>query len=144
MGSVRHWRLTARSRLVSCPIFPGVLYPRSCLNYLASIIVHFYTRAHQHGVPNFFLDAMTSGCGVAAGPLRQRLLAAASACATDPNSRVSLKWLQFLQETATAHAAEIDEELPALIAACVEALGAPSSACRQTAVQALHTSQNRH
>lgn len=71
----------------------------------------------------------------AAGLLRQRLLTAASTCATDPNSRVSLKWLQFLQETATANASDIDEELPGLIAACVEALGSSSSACRQTAVQ---------
>ncbi|KAJ1480485.1 armadillo-type protein [Baffinella frigidus] len=83
-------------------------------------------------------DALAS-CGSFPPPglLRQRLLTAASTCATDPNSRVSLKWLQFLQETATANASDIDEELPGLIAACVEALGSSSSACRQTAVQVL-------
>eukprot|EP00282_Hemiselmis_andersenii_P025462 CAMPEP_0172019104 /NCGR_PEP_ID=MMETSP1041-20130122/12460_1 /TAXON_ID=464988 /ORGANISM="Hemiselmis andersenii, Strain CCMP439" /LENGTH=251 /DNA_ID=CAMNT_0012674259 /DNA_START=311 /DNA_END=1063 /DNA_ORIENTATION=+ len=69
--------------------------------------------------------------------LKQRLFAIACKCASDQNSRIAHKWLQFIHELASQYGEDVVSSLQELLPVCIKSLGSTSSSVRKASVQVL-------
>ena len=67
--------------------------------------------------------------------LKRKLLEVACKCASDQNSRIAHKWLQFTHELASQYGEDVVVALSELIPVCLKSLGSASSSVRKASVQ---------
>lgn len=71
------------------------------------------------------------------GDLLTKLIKSSCNCASDPNSRIANRWLQFLAELVAQYGGDLTPEIPKMLPVCVTSLGAISGSVRRASVQLL-------
>ena len=90
-----------------------------------------HTSAHSSALcPSAIADSCTAD-----ERLKRQLLEVACKCASDQNSRIAHKWLQFTHELASQYGEDVVVALSELIPVCLKSLGSASSSVRKASVQ---------
>lgn len=82
-------------------------------------------------------ELIANNNAIPSGDLLTKLIKSSCNCASDPNSRIANRWLQFLAELVAQYGGDLTPEIPKMLPVCVTSLGAISGSVRRASVQLL-------